>query len=86
MASPRYADSFETELRAAMADGKPVAVAAKDCGFFDTGLLQRRGATMAAVEVPSLAGYLADELDRSLAAGGVAARRLAAALQIKLPK
>ena len=54
--------------------------------LFDTGLLQRRGATMAAVEVPSLAGYLADELDRSLAAGGVAARRLAAALQIKLPK
>ncbi len=54
--------------------------------LFDTGLLQRRGATMAAVEVPSLAGYLADELDRSLLAGGVGARTLAAALQIKLPK
>ena len=52
-------------------------------GLFDTGLLQRRGATMATVEVPSMAGYLADELDRSLAQGGVAARKLAEALKIE---
>ena len=38
---------------------------------------------MAAVEVPSMAGYLADELDRSLASGGVAAHRLTEALQIE---
>ena len=52
-------------------------------GLFDTGLLQRRGAAMAAVEVPSMAGYLAAELNRSLALGGVAAQRLAEALAIE---
>ena len=52
-------------------------------GLFDTGLLQRRGAVMVAVELPSMAGYLAAELDRSLALGGVAARKLAEVLEIK---
>ena len=46
----------------------------------DGGLLTRRGSTMAALSVPSLAAYLAEELDSSLALGGVAAHRLAAAL------
>ncbi len=48
----------------------------------DTGLLKRQGTTMAAV-VPSLADHLANELDRSLALGGVAAHKLAEALKIK---
>ena len=52
-------------------------------GLFDAGLLRRQGTAMAAVEVPSMAGYLADELDRSLALGGVAARKLAEALKIE---
>lgn len=47
----------------------------------DGGLLMRRGSTMAALPVPSMAAYLAEELDSSLALGGVAARRLAAALE-----
>ena len=51
--------------------------------LIDAGLLNRQGTTMAAVAVPSMAGYLADELDRSLARGGVAARRLAGALEIE---
>ena len=49
----------------------------------DTGLLKRQGTTMAAVEVPSLADHLANELDRSLTLGGVAAHKLAEALKIK---
>ena len=58
------------------------AVAVLD-SLIDTGLLKRRGAAMAAVEVPSMAGYLADELAHSLASGGVAAQRLTEALQIE---
>ena len=52
-------------------------------GLIDTGLLKRQGTAMAAVEVPSMASYLEDELNRSLAAGGVAARRLAGALEVE---
>ena len=51
-------------------------------GLIDRGLLTARGTTMVGVEIPSLAGYLADELDRSLAQGGIAAHKLAAALRI----
>lgn len=38
---------------------------------------------IAAVAVPSMAGYLEDELNRSLAAGGVAARWLVGAIGIE---
>lgn len=38
---------------------------------------------IAAVTVPSMAGYLEDELNRSLAAGGVAARWLVGAIGIE---
>ena len=89
---------FEQELRTAMADDRPVAVVAKDCDFFDRPAvsmvkelaadvpvrpLNRQGTTTVAVAVPSMVGYLADELDRLLAQGGVAARRLAGALEIR---
>ena len=51
-------------------------------GFIDTGLLARRGTTMLGVEIPSLTGYLAAEFDESLARGGMAARKLAEALDV----
>ena len=47
-------------------------------GLIDGGLLARRGATLLGVEIPSMTGYLAAEFDRSLALGGMAARKLAA--------
>ena len=55
-------------------------------GLIDRGLLTRRGATLVGVAVPSMTGYLTDELDRSLALGGAAAHRLAEALKINIPK
>lgn len=47
-------------------------------GLVDRGLLKRRG-TLVAVAVPSMADYLADELQRSTAAQAAAARKLLAA-------
>lgn len=52
-------------------------------GLIGAGLLTTRGTTMVGVEIPSLAGYLADELDRSLAQGGIAAHKLVEALCIE---
>ena len=49
-------------------------------GLLESGLLARRGTTLLGVAVPSMAGYLAAEFDRSLARGGIAARNLAEAL------
>ena len=45
-------------------------------GLLDRGLMKRRGTSMVAVEVPSMTGYLKDELERSLAVGGAAAHKL----------
>lgn len=53
--------------------------------LINTGLLKRRG-TMAAVAVPSLASYLAEELDHALTAGGIAAHKLAGAWGSSKPK
>ena len=52
-------------------------------GLIGGGLLARRGATLLGVEIPSMTGYLAAEFDRSLALGGMAARKLAAAFDIE---
>ena len=52
-------------------------------GLIDGGLLTRRGATLLGVEIPSTTGYLAAEFDRSLALGGMAARKLAAAFGVE---
>ena len=51
--------------------------------LIDTGLLKRQSTAMAAVAVPSMASYLEEELACSLAAGGVAARRLVGAMGIE---
>ena len=60
-------------------DGETAAAVLRE--LVDAGLLTRRGSTMAALAVPSMAAYLAEELESSLALGGVAAHRLAAALE-----
>ena len=52
------------------------AAAAVLDGLVGRGLLKREGTSMVAVEVPSMTGYLTDELDRSAASGGTAARKL----------
>ena len=57
--------------RSTDADG---AIAVLD-GLIDRGLLTERGTTVA-VGVPSMTGYLADELDRSVALGTTAAHKL----------
>ena len=49
-------------------------------GLVDRGLLKRRG-TLVAVAVRSMADYLADELQRSIAAQAAAARKLLAAVR-----
>ena len=55
-------------------------------GLIDSGLLTTRGTTMLGVEIPSLTRYLADELESSLAQGGIAARKLVDALRIDVGK
>ena len=51
-------------------------------GLLGSGLLTNRGTTMVGVEIPSLTRYLADELESSLAQGGIAAHKLVDALGI----
>ena len=51
-------------------------------GLLASGLLTNRGTTMVGVEIPSLTRYLADELESSLAQGGIAAHKLVDALGI----
>ena len=51
-------------------------------GLLGSGLLTSRGTTMVGVEIPSLTRYLADELESSLAQGGIAAHKLVDALGI----
>ena len=55
-------------------------------GLIDSGLLTTRGTTMLGVEIPSLTRYLADELESSLAQGGIAARKLVDTLRINVSK
>ena len=51
-------------------------------GLLASGLLTNRGTTMVGVEIPSLTRYLADELESSLAQGGIAAHKLVDALGV----
>ena len=51
-------------------------------GLIERGLLTTRGTTMLGVEIPSLTRYLADELESSLAQGGIAAHKLVDALHV----
>lgn len=51
-------------------------------GLLGSGLLTGRGTTMVGVEIPSLTRYLRDELESSLAQGGIAAHKLVDALGI----
>ena len=76
-------------LEACDNNGRPVdgdAALAVLNGLIEQGLLARRGMFRIGVEIPSLAGYLSDEFNTSLAAGTEAAVRLAECLDIAIPR